>query len=220
MMERDFPDFEHLGAAKPGAWFRRRTEGAFYNTIVFTSSQKRSSIEVDLYCGLLPDWDGQYGTHQLRAALGLANLRFKSGSVPLDRVSYKYDGSEAGVEGALKKVSQDLRRYALPWFSRFEEAARKDRMVQFGMKWIRDHWGQIAPDVMEQIDHELGQAGFRRHRTEHAALNSLEADLRSHAESVSATRDEKRGISLLALDLLRYTGHLKTSQPGRDAPEW
>lgn len=169
-----FDDFMRVDA-KPGFWYRRHT-APLYAFIVIQHSSKYRCFEVDVVSTVFSSWDRQYGTHQLRRATGLPNLREGSGSMLLEDVPYEYDDAPAE---ALAVISNELRRFAEPWLAAHRRELDSDPLVKHGCELIQD-------DSASRV-----------------ALDELKQKLRKEADRVGATKWQRRETAILALDLIR-----------------
>jgi hypothetical protein len=175
-----FDDFVRVDA-KPGFWYRQHTPPLYAFVVVLHSSKYRC-FEVDVVSTVFPSWDRQYGTHQLRRATGLPNLRVGAGSMLMEDVPYKYKDAP---DQALAVIKDELREFAGPWFAAHHRDMASDRLVQYGLELIQETLGSA-------ID-----------------LDKLKQQLRKEADRVDATKWQRRETALLALDLLRWRQELQ-----------
>src|SRR5688572_1432780 len=139
-------DFVRIDA-KPGHWYRRYTP-PLYAFVVVVHSTKYHVFEVDVASTVFPCWDRQYGTHQLRRATGLPNLRVGSGAMLMEDVPYKYKVAPAQ---ALAVISDELREFAGPWFDTHRREMADDRLVQYGLRLMEESSGStIDVDAFKQ----------------------------------------------------------------------
>jgi hypothetical protein len=127
----------------------------------------------------------------------------------MHEVPYYHDGSEAGIIRALERIGDELEKYAIPWFRKVEEDAFKDTMVCFGLDWIHEHYSEIPPTVMDEINDAFRTAQYRSHNVQYPLLNELKADLREQGSLMKVTKWQRQEIPILALDLFRYAAYLK-----------
>lgn len=165
---------------KPNYWFRRLTP-PLYSFIVVAHSTKFRCFELDVVSTVLPAWDKRYGTHQLRRATGLPNLREASGLVRMDEVAYKYTEN---LSEAMPSIGEDLRQFARPWFEAHRREMAEDELVQYGL--------QVS----------------QRNTTTPVDVEELKQLLRKQADRIAATKWQRREISILAHDLLSWRSEM------------
>jgi hypothetical protein len=166
---------------KPGYSYRRYNPPP-YAFIVVQHSSKYRCFEVDVASSVFEAWDGQYGTHQLRRATGLPNLRERSGSLLMENVPYRYDDDPTQ---ALAVVRDELREFADPWFEDHRREIASDRLVQYGLALMQS-------DAATTL-----------------SLDELKEQLRKEADHVAATKWQRRQTAILAIDLLRWRDELQ-----------
>ena len=118
---------------KPYYWFRRLNT-PLYAFVVVAPSTKYRCFEVDVASGVFPAWDKKYGTHQLRRATGLPNLRAGSNLVPMEEVAYEY---AENVSDAMPSIAEELFQFARPWFEAHERELAEDQLVQYGLRVLQ-----------------------------------------------------------------------------------
>lgn len=166
---------------RPGHWFRRHVP-PLYNFVVILHSTKYRCFEVDVVSTVFASWDRQYGSHQLRRATGLPNLRVGSSSMLMEEVSYNYKDDPAH---ALAIISNELRLFAAPWFAAHRREMANDQLVQCGLELMEGR-------ANTPID-----------------LAALKHHLRQEADQVIATKWQRRETAILAVDLMRWRQELR-----------
>lgn len=210
-------DYQRVEEGKPGYWYRREPRNNspltkwFYHIVCFQSSEKCKCFEVDVYTGVLPLWDRQYGRHLLRSSTGLPNLRVGSQSIRVEEIPYYHDGTEIGASRSLGTITQEIKEYALPWFENVEQRANSHPLVIYGYSWILEYFDSIPIDVMDQIDAAFKEANYKPWNVKYPLLTRLKDDLRKHGSQKRVSKWQREEISILALDLFRYAQHLKTT---------
>jgi hypothetical protein len=162
--------------AKPGFCYRQHTP-PFYAFVTVLHSSKSRCFEVDVVSTVFPSWDRQYGTHQLRRATGLPNLRVGSGSMLMEDIAYKYKDAP---DQALAVIKDELREFAGAWFAAHRCEMANDRLVQYGLRLMEENSGST-------ID-----------------LDELKQQLRKEADRIAATKWQRGETAILAIDLLRW----------------
>lgn len=208
-------DFCKLDEVKRNYYYRRspdkslRNPELFYRVIIFTSSLKWKCFGVDVYTGVFPNWNRQYGYHHLRRATGLENLRLDSSAVRMEDVSYNHDGTEPGAIDALHTITNELHQYAQPWFDKAEKEWRSNLLVRFGRQWIEDRIDTIPSDVKDQIDMAFKNANGKSHSLSYPLLNELRDELRKQGSKLNSSKWDRQQITALTLDLFLYAQQLK-----------
>ena len=162
--------------AKPGYCYRRCVP-PLYNFVIVVHSTIYRCFEVDVVSTVFPVWDRQYGTHQLKRATGLPNLRVGSGPMLMEDVPYNYDTQPAQ---ALTVISDELEKYAHPWFAAHQHEVANDQLVQCGLRLIQEGTGSTIP------------------------IEELKEQLRKECDRFPSTKWQRRETAILALDLLRW----------------
>jgi hypothetical protein len=212
----EFPQFERKKELKPGYWFIHGPQEDFYSTLIVMASKKYQCFEVDVYCGVFPVWDRQYGSHQLRSSTGLPNLRENSGMVNMEEVAYTHDGSELGVRRTISTIVSEIRTYAFPWFEKIKTRRKSDFLMDYGLRWIDAKKDEISSDIDSELQEAFKAAEHVSWKVEHPILNALRHDLRIYASEQKASKKMRQETSILALDLLSFAGLKKKScdKPG------
>lgn len=167
--------------SRPGYWYRRFVKPLF-SFIVVQHSTKYKCFEVSVASSVFASWDGQFGTHQLRRSIGLANLRVGSKMIDSDQVPYRYD---ADSQEALENIRQELQRFALPWFAAHHRELAEDPLVRRGLAEI-----------------ECGNPSV-------LTLEGMKQALRDEAAKVAASVWHRKQTGILAADLLRWAAEGK-----------
>jgi hypothetical protein len=199
MIDRWMPGFTPVPDAKPGYWFRRPPLPRLFALVVIVSSAKESCFGVNVVSSFFPTWNRQYGTHQMRSATGLPNLRLGSKSIPMEQSFYRHDGTESSVRETVEIIGEELRRFALPFFALHAAQADADPLVQAGLAWLGENKYKQTSDLntKKQPHDPRGFLGDPR-------LEELKSVLRLKASKLSCPKRQRQETAILALDLLAY----------------
>lgn len=215
MMKEFFPEAVEFEHTRPGYSYRSVRRPPYYELIQIRSSQKERLLECDVAWGFFPTWNGQYGTHSMIAATGLANLCLTSSAADVMDHVVMHDGSESGIQAALARIGLDLRQYSRCWFDAHSADADNDRILQFGLQWLRERWDSVPIGIQDEIDAALSAVDYRRHRVRHPLVVALKEDLRTIAHQINASVQQRKDTGVLAFHLLEYADLLKNERrPG------
>jgi len=194
-----------------GDWLRDTEPGehVLNHVVVFGHSMKERCFGVDVYAGLLPSWNTQYGRHLLASSMQLANLRLGSTSIPAEESVYLHDGTEAGAAATLERIAGELRAHALPWFQLTETRARNDVLAAHARTWLLRYWPEIADDVSDKAADAIQRSNHRAWEVDFPLLQSLKDELRHVASAHDLPFEHRQEISTLAFQLLEYAQHRK-----------
>lgn len=212
---RHLPGFEAVEAPKAFYWYRSPARAdwltgsppgqpTFHRLVSVGHSAKEALFGVDLYTGLLPIWNRNYGGHLLASASGLPNVRLDSGGIPMQDTVYPYDGSEAGAVEVLARIGGELRAHAVAWFTKKEQESRTDPLARHARAWLARRWADLPDDVADQLERAAAAAGGQRWDVAFPPLDELKAELRALAWELDLPHEERMEISRLAWDLFAY----------------
>jgi hypothetical protein len=86
--------------------------------------------------------------------------------------------------------------------------------MDFGLRWIADRSSDISKEIDCDLQEACRSAGNVSWKVEHPILNALLYDLRAFAAEHRVQKEVRQDINMFALDLLRFAGQKKKSQPG------
>lgn len=210
MMVDALPDFAIMPEKRTGYWFYRAPRYLFHDFVVIQSSQKHKCLAADVATIVYPDWDCQYCWGPTGVATSLANLRCVSRGTPMEEEEYYHDGTESGARETVRRIGDELRRYASPLFDEHMKRAKTDPLLQFGLRWVAEHLGDIPADIARQLDDAAALQDYRRDRVKNPLLDRLKEDLRRYAATVNAPKEQRQGTLVIAWDLLHCAHTLKT----------
>ncbi|MBT3278747.1 MAG: hypothetical protein HN909_02670 [Phycisphaerales bacterium] len=194
-----FPDFVHIPLGRPGYWFRRDAQPFLYSFLVIQASQKGVCCEVDVAVSWEEMWDKGYGIREgLSCGTGLANLREDSSSILMEDELYKFDPNVDSFQKCLQAIVDEIRQFALPFFSNREERLRSDPLTKFGMDWIQANIDDIPEDFEK---HWFSNPG---NPPKIEALEKLKSAIRLEATRIKADKEYRQGSTVLAIHLLRF----------------
>jgi hypothetical protein len=167
---RHLPGFEAVEAPRAFYWYRSPARAdwltgsppgqpTLHRLVSVCHSAKEAVFSVDLYTGLRPTWNRNYGGHLLASASGLPNVRLDSGGTPVQETVYPYDGSEAGAVEALERIGRELQAHAVGWFAKKKEEARTDPLARHARAWLVRRWAELPDDVADQLERAVAAAG-------------------------------------------------------------
>jgi hypothetical protein len=203
--------FAEHSTKRKGYWFRCDNHRPYYEFVVIGSSQKERVLSCDVAWGFFSVWDGTYGSHQMTASTGLANLRLGSRAIPMEESYYMHDGTEEGIQRTLHRIGCELVTHALSWFRSRGEQAACDPLLQHGLAWLRENERSIPATIQEDLREALVRAGHLRWRVEMPLFDALKSELRKFASRIGASPAIRKETAVLAHHLLMYAGEAKPS---------
>ena len=214
------PEFAPLPKSDWAYWFARQRPSGLWQFIVVGSSQKERCFNADVAITFFAFWNRGFGTHHMRAATGLPNIVQNSQVILASDTVFPHDGTVNGAQQALAKICGEIRAFALPWLDRKESEMTTNPLTIYGINWLRENLKRVPDDIETQLQPPLKNPWDEDLPAGQSLLEELKADLRRHAETVGASKWDRREISGLGLDLLTYASReLKKTSPFKGSTE-
>ena len=189
-----------------GYWFRRLRERQ-WEIVAITCSIKYGRLELDLACGIFPDWSGAYGSHIAYTGKSFNALRFGASTYPMDQAGYSFPPSMEGLCQGLEVALSDFRRLALPFFDSMLAYRARHPMLSAGHRWLAENATTLPASVFEDLQNDQAKNG--PYGLTNSFYLSLRETLAKEARLAGVSKDDRQDGPLLARHLLEYWSHFR-----------
>ena len=206
MMDRSLPEFRFFGSSQVFYVFRRKGQGGLFEYIKYQRDGNAGALEVDLAVTYDPNWDLRT-TGLLGFDCPLKNFK-QRGSLEIGGIAYSaaetwysFGNDCARLQFILDNISNDLIEYGQAFFRQASLILESDSLLQYGLDLVRK-WGLLTANQLITFQSEIEIANYRSYNIENLKLIRLEQQLRAYASELNITKEQRRYISPMAIQLL------------------